>query len=948
MNVLLVLSGLLLLPVAIDLATKGSFRRLAVRNITRRKGEAVLVVAGSLLGTAIITASFIVGDTLDASIRDIARTELGPTDEIIRLPGIDQRTALEQAVLSAPIEGSDGTLVAVASGAAVASVGDDRRAEPYYSLTELDFDAGRAFGGEPEATGLAGAGATPSGDEAVIDERLAETLAVEEGDTIEAFAYGTSRQLTVRTVVPQIGVAGRTVLVAPGTIAAMAAGVGPGAASPPETVIMVSNVGGVFAGADGTRAVMDQLEARVAGSGLADVDVRPVKQDLLEAAESEGDSIGQLFSAIGGFSVIAGILLLVNLFVMLAEERKTELGMMRAVGLKRNHLMRSFAAEGAIYSTVAAALGAALGIGVGWVIVLVTKQIFAVDDPDFVFRFTAEPASLAVGALIGMVISLITVWGTTARIASLNVIRALRDLPEPKAERVRVRTLVLGALGVVVGGLLTAAGLGGSAIPALMGPPIALFSAIPLVRRIVPRRVAVVGLSLAALVWGVACFSLLPEAFEGSDIDVFVFQGVVLVAAAVAITSQVDHLWVGLVERLSSSGRGLATRLGLAYPLERKFRTGMLLGMFAIVIFTMTFMSTFSYLFSRQAPRITEELRAGYDLFLDTNPANPVTTEELERQPGVAESATLVQAFPDFTAAHEPEPTPWALTGFDQELLARGTPTLVDRESRFASDRAAYEAVLADPSLALVGEQFLQGDGPPTNVLDVGDEITVINTSTGEERALTVAGLTDDWLFNGVMVSSDFARGFMGDRAVATRHYVAVADGEDPEAIADRLTGALLANGADANTFADLVEGEMAETQGFIRLLQGYLGLGLLIGIAGLGVVMVRAVRERRRQVGMLRAMGFASGVVRRAFLLEAAFIAVQGIVIGIGLGLLTSWNVVTNSNTFGEQEMPFEIPWVQLLVILAIPLIASLAASVAPAARASRIRPAVALRIAD
>ncbi|MEY2463255.1 MAG: putative transport system permease protein, partial [Acidimicrobiaceae bacterium] len=56
-----------------DFAFRPTFRRLAVRNVRRRKGEAVLVVLGSLLGTAIITSSFVVGDTLNASIRDEAR-----------------------------------------------------------------------------------------------------------------------------------------------------------------------------------------------------------------------------------------------------------------------------------------------------------------------------------------------------------------------------------------------------------------------------------------------------------------------------------------------------------------------------------------------------------------------------------------------------------------------------------------------------------------------------------------------------------------------------------------------------------------------------------------------------------------------------------------------------------------------------------------------------------
>ena len=50
-------------------------------------------------------------------------------------------------------------------------------------------------------------------------------------------------------------------------------------------------------------------------------------------------------------------------------------------------------------------------------------------------------------------------------------------------------------------------------------------------------------------------------------------------------------------------------------------------------------------------------------------------------------------------------------------------------------------------------------------------------------------------------------------------------------------------------------------------LSDGFLALGLLIGICGLGVVMVRAVRERRRTIGVLRALGFRAKTVERSFL---------------------------------------------------------------------------------
>ena len=98
----------------------------------------------------------------------------------------------------------------------------------------------------------------------------------------------------------------------------------------------------------------------------------------------------------------------------------------------------------------------------------------------------------------------------------------------------------------------------------------------------------------------------------------------------------------------------------------------------------------------------------------------------------------------------------------------------------------------------------------------------------------------------------------------------------------------------------------------------------------------------------MLRAMGFAARTVRRAFLIEASFIALQGIVIGVVLGLITGFSVVSNSTTFGDRALPFSVPWLSIALLSAATLVVSVLAVLAPARHASRIKPAAALRIAD
>jgi putative ABC transport system permease protein len=939
-----------------DVVRRPTIRRLAARNVSRRRGEAVLVIAGSLLGTALILASMIVGDTLGASIRDFGRTELGPIDMIVRVSGLTGLPAVEQA-LAAPIPGTDGTLRMVAGTAAVKTAGRDPRAEPAASLLEVNFDQARRFGGDVGATGLRDAGPTPQANDAVIGSSLGDALDVQVGDRIEAFAYGQRREFRISRILPKIGLIGfaePAMYVAPGTVAAMA---GPlasateaGKTAPPNGMVLVSNVGGVLDGADRSPAVERALRERL--DGIPAVEVDPTKADLLEDADDSAAQFSELFGTIGGFGVVAGILLLINIFVMLADERKPELGMLRAVGLKRNQLVRAFGLEGGIYALVSSAVGVLVGVGVGRIIVVIAQGVFNQGEADFFkisLRFTAEPATLVTGFLVGMVISLVTVWGASIFLARLNIIRAIRDIAEPTVRRQRLRTLILGAVGVLVGALLFASGLGGNWFGALIGPSVIAVCAIPLLSRLLPRRGVISVACLVALAWEIAAFSVLPDALQNPPIAGFLVQGISLVAAAVALGAvNADVIGHFLMNRLLPRGRSLSTRLALAYPVARRFRTAMLLFMYALVIFTLTFLAVMSNLFGKQAPRFAEETRAGYDVIVESNPANPITAEALVAQPEVSAAAPLLRGFPEWSFAEHPKPAQWALSGYDASLLARGVPTLNDR-GKYATDKAAWEAVLADPNLMIVSDFFLSGGGPPEAVLGVGDKVRIYNRTTGQEKELTVAAIiTSDWVFNGVFVGAPFARDFLGPDVYASRYYAAVEPGLDPDVAARRLQGRLLEHGVEADGFRTLIRNELEQQEGFFRLMEGYLGLGLLVGIAGLGVVMVRAVRERRRQIGMLRAMGFPHGLVRSAFLIEAGFIALQGVFIGVALAIISSYQLLSNTETFGEGTMAYEVPWSVLGIVLLVALVASVLATAAPANQAARIKPAVALRIAD
>ena len=168
----------------------------------------------------------------------------------------------------------------------------------------------------------------------------------------------------------------------------------------------------------------------------------------------------------------------------------------------------------------------------------------------------------------------------------------------------------------------------------------------------------------------------------------------------------------------------------------------------------------------------------------------------------------------------------------------------------------------------------------------------------------------------------------------------------DATTLASSIQGHFLDNGASASSIQDLTNESFRMTTQIFQLFEGYLALGLLVGIAGIAVVMIRAVRERRRAIGTLRAIGFGSRVIGRSFAIETAFIALEGTIIGATLALLTLYTLVSNSDAMGA--VIFSVPWLPLLALLVGTVAASLLATVAPAVSAARIRPAVALRTTD
>ncbi|HYU58960.1 MAG TPA: FtsX-like permease family protein, partial [Actinomycetota bacterium] len=382
-----------------------------------------------------------------------------------------------------------------------------------------------------------------------------------------------------------------------------------------------------------------------------------------------------------------------------------------------------------------------------------------------------------------------------------------------------------------------------------------------------------------------------------------------------------------------------------------------------LVVFTLVIIMVLGAMIDASADGTMADASGGFPIRADFNPSDPVghpvTAFTTGRFAGRVETVVPLVVAPGLAAVGAIADADVVVVGADYGIVASGLYPLTERLPLAESDRAAWEMVLRNTRWAIV-DQFIgqAGGGPPAVVYHPGDEVTLTDPATGRSETKVIAGIlkASDGLrgiqntgyTSPIVMGTRSAHELFGTLARRASALIKPAPGEPLAALQADLQGQFLANGLIVTDVRSVVERSLSATRGFFQLMEGFLALGLLVGIAGLGIVMVRAVRERRRTIGVLRALGFGARTVRRAFLGESAFVAFEGIVLGAGLGLVTSYLMFVNFPSFEGMGIGFPVPWTALAVVLVITGVASLLATMWPARRAANIRPAVALRIAD
>jgi putative ABC transport system permease protein len=558
----------------------------------------------------------------------------------------------------------------------------------------------------------------------------------------------------------------------------------------------------------------------------------------------------------------------------------------------------------------------------------------------------------------------------------MTISTAIRNLPEPPVAH-RRRKIVLAVLGIALGAMLTMSGVTGeAATPLMLGVSLVLIGFVPILRLVgVPERGAYTTCGLAIAVAMLLPWSVWESVFGqiSMDFSTWIVSGLMIVIGAVwVLVYNADLILGGVSLVLSRFGRLVpVVRMAITYPLRARFRTGATLAMFTLVVFTLVTGTATPNSFSKAFGNV-EEFGGGFQVRAGTSSAAPIENMQaaLRRTPAIdpadfiAVGSQSVLAVKARQLGTDRPAESYAARGLDRSFLEHTTFGLGAKARGYASAREVWHALATRPGLAVVDATiaprrdnfnfamlpdfrlsgFYLEDGTFEPV-----PIALRDPQTGRTVRLKVVGILKDTApleMLGISSSqATYERAFPG-RFQPTIHYFALAPGVDPAQTATRLESAFLPNGMQAESIEQVVDDALAANRTFNRLIQGFMGLGLVVGVAALGVISARAVVERRQQIGVLRAIGFRRGMVQAVFLIESSFIALTSIVVGTLLGLVLAENIIRDSQKQPSWEnLTLVVPWLNLGLIFLVVYVVALAATFAPALRASRVRPAEALR---
>jgi ABC-type antimicrobial peptide transport system permease subunit len=594
---------------------------------------------------------------------------------------------------------------------------------------------------------------------------------------------------------------------------------------------------------------------------------------------------GEYFLYFSFFLVISALLLTALFFRLGIEQRLREIGTLEALGFSPSRIRNLFLSEGFVLSVVGSLLGLVGAVAYGYLLMLGLRTWWLEAVGTTMLKLHVSWVSMILGAVGGIVASLIC------------IILTLRGLGKTSA-----RSLLIGdSLNKVV----------------------RLKPAIRQLRFLTTSRLAfvftLIGVALLAA-------ALLKQVSQAAG---FFGGGSLLLIGLLCYQSAWLRRDKG--KGIQSHGWWSISRLGFRNATYRPGRSLLCIALIASAAFIIVAVDAFR----RSGNAQTNDRRSGtggYPLLAESLVPlvhNPNTKEGREALNLVTDNATelndaaitrfRLRAGDDASCLNLYRPQ-------NPRILAAGDEFINSNRFSFQESLAKTDTQKANP-WSLLNETFPDGAIP---VIGDANSLTyVMHLKLGDELALNpggpplklrVVGSLSDSIFQSELIMSErnFLRAFPAEQGY--RFFLIETRGSDPAGVAATLEDRLSDYGFDVRSTGErLAEFHRVENT-YLSTFQLLGGLGLVLGTLGMAAVLFRNVMERRRELALLRAVGYNSSHFALMVLAENIFLLLCGLASGTICALLAVAPVF-----FGRGG---HLPNLSLVVLLVLVLLSGLSAS--------------------
>ncbi|MGM0641419.1 MAG: ABC transporter permease [Thermotogota bacterium] len=673
------------------------------------------------------------------------------------------------------------------------------------------------------------------------------------------------------------------------------------------------------------------------------------QEEMLSSGE-----ISAIFLALSSFSFLAGGILMVSIYSMLMNQRRKEMGVLRAIGFKKDKIRKMIFFEGIFYNL----FSVPLGLISGYLLSRFTfEQIsdFSESLSNFemfayfpqINEFFVRTESFIIAGVAGFLIPTIFIYFYSYKVSKMNIVNAIKGIKEKS----KPRSLIYFTGYVVISFLLSwYSGFNNALIYFLIS---AFGLLTPLIFKKLMNRRLLINL-IYFIVFGLSIW--IPS-------EDYIFIGaksfVMIISSVVIFLYDFDFIILGLKKILNLFNVNKAVvNISTSYPSKKKNDVSLIIVLYSIVLFLIVISTIIPDIQRNQIKSSREELFAGFDGAIINIPVPLIsskTDKEQVKEIKYVEEAANFYYVPSTIVGGDNEYFPLMIGS--NEFFEVNNIKIKDKMDSFEdlSDKEVWQEIRNNPEYIAFPESI---NNRLKDKVEVGQEISIgklegsfnmaerpdFSDNIEMEVKFTVAAIIPEVINTitmGPIVSNKFEEFNEFSKGSFNGQIFTLDENYDR----DELEGVFKKNKYFFILADDLVNFGLNATEGIFSIINSFLYFGLIVGVVGLAITFIKSIDLRTKTIGMLKAIGFKNKMVFKSFFIEYSIIIFLAIFAGYLSGIIGSYNIYT---VFIGEATEFAIPWVKLLYIAVALYAVSIFSIVLPLYKTTKIQAAESMRVED